>query len=152
ARERPNIRLAFERLLRGGAAEDALRLAIAFARALPWDAHTHEVRGWLADGVEQLGGPATGLRAEGFYWDGRLAASQAGFEEAAARLEAALAATREAGAPAIEAATLAALGRRATLVGDKDAPALCEEALAVARRVGEPALVADALLNLAGSC
>jgi predicted ATPase len=152
ARERPNIRLAFERLLRGGSVEGALRLAIAFARALPWDAHTHEVRGWLADGVARLGGPATALRAAALYWDGQLAISQARFGEAGARLEAALAAARQAGEPAIEAAALSALGRRATLVGSKDAPALCEEALAAARRVGDPASLADALLNLAGSC
>ena len=38
--ERANIRLAFERLLRAGAADEALRVAIAFAEALPWDAHT----------------------------------------------------------------------------------------------------------------
>jgi hypothetical protein len=51
AQERGNIRLAFERLLRGGATEEALRVAIAFARALPWDAHAYEVRGWLAQGL-----------------------------------------------------------------------------------------------------
>jgi predicted ATPase len=152
ARERPNIRLAFERLMRAGSAEGALRLAIAFARALPWDAHTHEVRGWLADGVARLGGPATDLRAAALYWDGQLAISQARFGEAGERLGAALAAAREAGDPTIGAAALAALGRRATLVGSQDAPALCEEALSAARDVGDRALVADALLNLAGSC
>ena len=36
-----------------GAADDALRIAIAFARALPWDAHAHEVRGWLAAGARR---------------------------------------------------------------------------------------------------
>ena len=51
ARERGNLRVAFERLLRAGGAEDALRIAIAFARALPWDAHAHEVRGWLRAGA-----------------------------------------------------------------------------------------------------
>ena len=51
ARERGNLRVAFERLLRFSAAADALRIAIAFARALPWDAHAHEVRGWLASGA-----------------------------------------------------------------------------------------------------
>ncbi len=54
ARERGNLRVAFERFLRAGAAEDALRIAIAFARALPWDAHAHEVRGWLAQALEAL--------------------------------------------------------------------------------------------------
>ena len=47
AMERGNIRLAFEHLLRGGAADDALRVAVAFARALPWDAHVNEVRGYV---------------------------------------------------------------------------------------------------------
>ena len=44
AQERGNIRLAFERLLRAGATDEALRVAIAFMAALPWDAHAHEVR------------------------------------------------------------------------------------------------------------
>src|SRR5829696_5695731 len=76
ARERGNIRLAFERLLQAGAAEEALRVAIAFARALPWDAHAHEVRGWLA---QVLGAPAqlpAERRATGLYWGGMLALSQ----------------------------------------------------------------------------
>ena len=75
AQERGNIRLAFERLLRAGATEEALRVAIAFARALPWDAHAHEVRGWLAQAL------ARSARAYGAprgrpYWDGVLALSQ----------------------------------------------------------------------------
>jgi predicted ATPase/DNA-binding SARP family transcriptional activator len=51
AQERGNIRLAYERLLRHGMADDAVRVAIAFARALPWDAHTDEERGWLAQAL-----------------------------------------------------------------------------------------------------
>ncbi len=63
AQERGNIRLAFERLLRAGAADEALRVAIAFARALPWDAHAHEVRGWLAEGsARRRGRPRRGAR------------------------------------------------------------------------------------------
>ena len=58
ALERGNLRVAFERLLRAGAAEDALRIAIAFARALPWDAHAHEVRGWLAQALAAVGAGA----------------------------------------------------------------------------------------------
>ena len=50
AQERRNIRLAFERLLRAGAVDEALRVAIAL-RAPPWDAHVHEVRGWLAQAL-----------------------------------------------------------------------------------------------------
>ena len=90
AQERGNIRLAFERLLQAGASEEALRVAIAFARALPWDAHAHEVRGWLA---QVLGAalPAE-RRAAGLYWDGTLALSQGLFGDAEARLEEALAA------------------------------------------------------------
>ena len=48
--ERANIRLAYERLVRAGAVDEALRVAIGFAHALPWDAHTQEVRGWLRPG------------------------------------------------------------------------------------------------------
>jgi predicted ATPase/DNA-binding SARP family transcriptional activator len=51
AQERGNIHLAYERLLRDGMADEAVRIAIAFARALPWDAHTDEVRGWLAQAL-----------------------------------------------------------------------------------------------------
>ena len=151
ARERGNIRLAFERLLRAGAADEALRVAIAFARALPWDAHANEVRGWLA---QALGAPVpapAARRATALYWDGSLALSQGRFAYAQARLEAALAAARKASEPAVEAAALAALGRRAVLVAAPDAAEICDEAVNAARRVGDPILVADALLMRAGA-
>jgi predicted ATPase len=152
ALERGNIRLAFEELLRSGAAEDALRVAVAFARALPWDAHTQEVRGWLAQALAALPAQPLPRRAVGLYWDGRLALSQARFDEAEDRLEAARAAAREVGDPEVEAAAMAALGRRAVLVRHPDATALCEAALAAARSVGEPGLIGDALLFLASAC
>ena len=152
AQERGNIRLAFERLLHAGATEEALRVAIAFARALPWDAHAHEVRGWLAQVLGAPAPPAAEQRAIGLYWDGTLALSQGLFDDAQAQLEAALAAAREAREPSVEAAALAALGRRAVLVAAADAPELCDAAVAAARRVGDPILVADALLTLAGAC
>ena len=152
AQERGNIRLAFERLLRAGAAEEALRVAIAFARTLPWDAHAHEVRGWLA---QALGAPVAlpaERRATGLYWDGMLALSQGLFDDAREQLEAALATAREARQPSVEAAVLTALGRRAVLVAATDAEALCEAAVTAAHRVGDPILVADALLTRAGAC
>jgi predicted ATPase/DNA-binding SARP family transcriptional activator len=152
AQERGNIRLAYERLLRESMPDDALRVAIAFARALPWDAHAHEVRGWLAEAVAGLPARQVALRASGRYWDGRLAISQARFAEAQALLEEALAAARELGDPLIEAAALAALGRRAALVGSPDATELCEAALTRARAAGDPILLADALLFRAGAC
>jgi predicted ATPase/DNA-binding SARP family transcriptional activator len=152
AQERGNIRLAFERLLQAGAADDALRVAIAFARALPWDAHAHEVRGWLAQALAAEGELTPERRATGLYWDGVLALSQGLFEDARVQLEAALAAAREAGEPSVEAAALAALGRRAVLVAGPDAEELCRAAVAAARRVGDPILVADALVTQAGAC
>jgi predicted ATPase/DNA-binding SARP family transcriptional activator len=45
AQERGNIRLAYERLLRDGMADDALRVAIAFARAWRTAAGQRDVRG-----------------------------------------------------------------------------------------------------------
>ena len=97
ARERGNLRVAFERLLRAGAAEDALRIAIAFARALPWDAHAHEVRGWLRRrSSSSRPSPARGA-PPALYWDGQLALSQARFAEAEAPLEQALDAARALG-------------------------------------------------------
>jgi predicted ATPase len=152
ALERGNIRLAFERLLRGGEADDALRVAVAFARALPWDSHTHEVRGWLAAALAALGPEPTPRRAIGLYWDGRLAMLQARFAEAETRLEAARAAAREVDEPWIDAAALAALGRRAALVGSPDATELCEAAVDAARRLDDLGLIADALLHLASAC
>jgi predicted ATPase/DNA-binding SARP family transcriptional activator len=152
ALERGNIRLAFERLLGAGKVEEALRVAIAFARALPWDAHIHEVRRWL---VEALSHPAQlppEFRAAGVYWDGVLALSQGLFDDAKTQLEAALAAAREADQPPIEASALAALGRRAVLVADVDAQELCEAAVTAARRLDDPILVAEALVNQAGAC
>ena len=69
AQERRNIRLAFERLLRAGAVDEALRVAMR-SRALPWDAHVHEVRGWLAQALGAAT-PAPALRASALYWDGQ---------------------------------------------------------------------------------
>jgi predicted ATPase/DNA-binding SARP family transcriptional activator len=150
AQELGNIRLAFERLLRAGAADDALRVAIAFARALPWDAHAHEVRGWLA---QALAAPAPAARrATALYWDGQLALSQARFRDAGTQLEAAVATAREAREASVEAAALTALGRRAVVLAAPDAGARCDEAVTAARRVGDPILIADAVLTLAGAC
>jgi predicted ATPase/DNA-binding SARP family transcriptional activator len=147
ALERANIRLAYERLVRAGAVDAALRVAIGFAHALPWDAHTQEVRGWLA-----LGTDTPGLRATALYWDGRLAISQARVAEAEPRLRAALEAAREAGDPHLEAGALIALGRWATLVSSPEAPELRDAALGAARATGDRQLIADALLIAAGVC
>ena len=59
---------------------------------------------------------------------------------------------REAREPSVEAAALAALGRRAVLVDAPDAAALCDAAVTAARSVGDPIVVADALLMEAGAC
>ena len=152
ARERANVRLAFDRLLRAGATDDALRVAIGFAQALPWDAHAHEVRGWLAHALTSSPPPTPTRRASGLYWDGALALAMGLFGNAAEQLTAALTAAREAEDHAIEAAALTRLGRRAILTSAADAAALCESALGVARRVGDPMLIADALLTSAGAC
>jgi predicted ATPase/DNA-binding SARP family transcriptional activator len=152
AQERSNIRLAFERLLRAGEIEGALRVAVAFARALPWDAHAYEVRGWLTQALDAVTALPAGRRATGWYWSGMLALSQGLFGEAKEQLEAALAAAREASDAPVEAAALTALGRRAVLVADDDAVALCDAAMNAARAVGEPMLIADALLASVGAC
>jgi predicted ATPase/DNA-binding SARP family transcriptional activator len=153
AQERGNIRLAFERLLRAGEIEQALRVAVAFARALPWDAHTYEVRGWLMQALDARPGPLPAARrATGLYWSGMLALSQGLFAEAKDQLEAALSAAREAREPSVEAAALTALGRRAVLVADSDAVLVCDAAVAAARGVDDPMLIADALLTSAGAC
>ena len=152
AQERGNIRLAFERLLRGRETEEALRVAIAFARALPWDAHAHEVRGWLGQALAAPQRPSAARRATGLYWSGMLALSQGLFDEARKHLEAARSAAAEIREPSVEAAALAALGRRAVLVDAPEAAALCDASVAAARSVGDPILVADALLMDAGAC
>jgi predicted ATPase/DNA-binding SARP family transcriptional activator len=152
AQERGNIRLAFERLLRAGAADEALRLAIAFARVLPWDAHAQEIRGWLAQALGATAPVATARRASALYWDGQLALRQGRFTYAQTRLEGALQAAREAGEPAVEVASLVALGRRGVLVADEAAAGICDAAVAAARQIGDPILIADALLAQAGAC
>jgi predicted ATPase/DNA-binding SARP family transcriptional activator len=152
AQERGNIRLAFERLLRAGATDEALRVAIGFARALPWDAHAHEVRGWLAQALDGAEPPSAAQRAHGLYWDGVLALSQGFFDDAQAQLEAALATARETREASVEAAAMAALGRRAVLVDAPDAAELCQASVAAARRADDPILLADALLVEAGAC
>jgi predicted ATPase/DNA-binding SARP family transcriptional activator len=152
AQERGNIRLAFERLLRAGEVDEALRLAIAFSRVLPWDAHAQEVRGWIAQALGAETPVSTARRASALYWDGQLALSQGRFTYARARLEAAVQAAREARDPAVETASLSALGRCAVLVADPEAARVCEEAVAAARRIDDPLLMADALLTQAGAC
>jgi predicted ATPase/DNA-binding SARP family transcriptional activator len=152
AQEWGNIRLAHECFLREGRAAEALRVAIAVARALPWDAHTHEVRGWLAEGARALPPGATAQHATALYWDGRLAISQARFADAQSQLQAAFAMARELGESYIQAAALAALGRRAALVGGAEAMVLCEGAVEQAQATGDEILVADAVLFLAGAC
>jgi len=152
ARERGNLRVAFERLLRAGEAEDALRIAIAAASALPWDAHAHEVRGRLKEALERLAPEPSPRRAAALYWDGRLALSQARFAEAKRPLMAALDAARALEDRPLEAAALTALGRRAVLVADPSATALCEEAVGAAQDAGDSSLTADALLACAGAC
>jgi len=152
ARERANVRLAVDRLSRAGATDGALRVAIAFARALPWDAHVHEVRGWLQHALTATPCPTPALRATGLYWDGALALSMGVFGDAAKQLTAALTAAREAEDAATEAAALAALGRGAILTCAANAAVICEAALSAARRVGDPMLIADALLTSAGAC
>jgi predicted ATPase/DNA-binding SARP family transcriptional activator len=152
AQERGNIRLAFERLLHGGAVDEALRVAIAFARVLPWDAHAQEVRGWLAQALGAETPVSTARRASGLYWDGRLALSQGRFTDAQARLEAALQAARDAHQPDVESAALAALGRRAVLVAAEDAVDICDDAVAAASRTSDPILIADAFMSQAGAC
>jgi tetratricopeptide (TPR) repeat protein len=147
-----NIRVARECLARRDRADQALRVAIACARALPWEAHAHEVREWLAEGVSALPPGPTRQRALALYWDGHLAISQARFAEAQPLLEAALATARELGETEAEAAALASLGLRAALLGGPDAMTLCETALERARATGDPTLVADAALSLAGAC
>ncbi|HEY8494559.1 MAG TPA: hypothetical protein VIN04_11745, partial [Myxococcota bacterium] len=151
AAERGNLRVAFERLLRAGAGEDALRIAIAFARALPWDAHAHEVRSWLQLALSKLPPQVTPRRAAALYWDGQLALTQALFAAALASLEQALAAARELADRELEAAALTALCRRAVLTADPSAVALSEAALAAAWAVDGPQAKADAALASAGA-
>ena len=152
AAERGNLRLAFERLRHAGQVAEALRVAVAFAQALPWDAHAHEVRGWLMGGLDALPEHARGLRARALYWDGRLAISQGRFAEAEPRLRAALGAAGEAGEADIEAAVLIALARWATLVASPEGRELSDAAVAAARASGDWSLIAGALLTMAGTC
>ena len=138
--------------MRAGAVEDALRIAIALASALPWDAHAHEVRCRLRDALQRLAPEPTPLRATALYWDGQLALSQARFAEAKRPLTEALEIARALEDLRLEAAALTALGRRAVLIADPTAGPLCEEAVGVAQDAGDPGLTADALLGCAGAC
>ncbi|MBE2318618.1 winged helix-turn-helix domain-containing protein [Solirubrobacter sp. CPCC 204708] len=152
ARERGNLRLAFERSLRAGASEYALRIAIAFARTLPWDAHAHEVRTWLKQALAAYDPGPSVRRAAALYWDGQLAISQGRFAEAEAPLEQALTVAQDLGDAALVARVLTALGRRAALTRSPAAARLCDTAVAIARGLRDPGLLADALLALAGAC
>jgi predicted ATPase/DNA-binding SARP family transcriptional activator len=151
AAERGNLRMAFERLLRAGAGEDALRIAIAFARALPWDAHAHEVRAWLKQARSKLPPRPTPRRAAALYWDGQLALSQARFAAAEAPLTHALSTARAVKDRALETAALTALCRRAVLIADPSAVERGQAAIAVARDLDAPGPLADAVLTAAGA-
>ena len=134
ARERGNLRVAFERLLRAGEAEDALRIAIAFARALPWDAHAHEVRGWLAQALTMVGPePSRAARHGAVLGRGARALPGAlrGRRGAAARRRSTRRGTL--GDPALEAAVLTALGRRAVLTADPSRPGCARPRWPIAR-------------------
>ena len=88
-----------------GASDEALRVAIAFARALPWDAHAHEVRGWLAQALDAPAPPAPERPRRRPVLGRRLALSAGTLRRRPkAQLEAALAVAREAGVPSVEAA------------------------------------------------
>ncbi len=150
--ERANIRLAHETLLGAGHAGEGLRVATAFAEALPWDAHAQEVRAWLADGLDALGDAEPALRAVALLRDGTLAITLGRFAEAAPRLRAAEAAARASGDRRTEAAAAIALARWATLTRADHAEELSTAALAAARATGDDALVADALVGMAGAC
>ena len=152
ARERGNVRVAFERLLGAGAAEDALRIAIAAASALPWDLHAHDVQVRLRDALDRLPSDPSPRRATALFWDGQLALTQARFAEAKRPLTEALETARALDDLRLQAATLTALGRRAVLIADPAAGPLCEEAVGVAQDAGDPGLTADALLACAGAC
>ena len=136
-----------------GEAEDALRIAIAFARALPWDAHAHEVRGWLAQALEAYSARSRARcappRCTG---TAQLALSQARFE--AGRGAARAGARRRAGRSGDAALEAAALDRaRAPRGADRRAGrarACARRRSTLARRVGDPGLLADALLALRG--
>jgi predicted ATPase/DNA-binding SARP family transcriptional activator len=151
ARERGNLKVAYERLLAAGEAEDALRIALAFARTLPWDARVQEVRAWLAQALEAFDPAPSTRRAFALYWDGQLAIAQSRFAEAEEPLENALTVAQDLGKPALVASVLAALGRRAVLIDSPDATGLCEAAVAIARGLAKPGLLGDALLSLAGA-
>ncbi len=151
ALERGNLRVAFERLLAMGDADGALRIAIAFARALPWDAHAHEVRGWFERALAALGPEHTHRRAEALYWDGSLALTQTRFASADAALAEAVELARRLEDAPLEAAALSARGRGAVLTASPEAAALCADAIAKARGVRDPVLIADALLTAAGA-
>ena len=119
----------------------------------PWDAHAHEVRGWLAQALEAIPPEPSPLRAAALYWDGQLALSQARFAAAEEPLSQALDAARALGDRALEAAAwTVARAPRGAHRRSRGARALCEAAVEAARGVGDPGLIADALLASAGAC
>ena len=124
-------------------------MAIAFARALPWDAHAHEV-GLAGPGARR--GAAAERRAAGLSGTARSLCRRdsSGTLKHGSRRR--WRRRTEAGDASVETAVLAALGRRAVLVAAPDAAELCDAAVSSARGAGDPILVADALLTQAGAC
>jgi predicted ATPase len=151
ARERDNVRSAFAFFMGSGDTESALRLAIAFGRALPYDAHVEEVQGWLDAALDASDRERSRLPAAGLYWSGRLAITQGDYPRAADRLDACVALASRLDDAGLKADALTARGLAATMVGDPRARGCCEAALAAARAAGDRRRIAEALCMLAGT-
>ena len=151
ARERDNVRTALGFFMGSGEIEAALRLAIAFARALPYDAHAEDVQGRLAPALDASDPAPYRLRAAGLHWSGRLAISRSDYPHAQARLDACVELVGQLGDASLEADARGARGLAATMVGDPGARGWCEGALAAARAAGDARRIAAALSLLAGA-
>ena len=142
ARERGNLRIAFERLLPlAGPRTRCGSRSPSPARCRGTRTRTRCAPGCTRRSF-QLAPEPSPLRAAALYWDGQLALSQARFAAAEAPLEQALARRGRSGYHA-GGRRLTALGRRAVLIADPGA-ALCAAAVDGARR-RRSRPVADAL-------
>jgi predicted ATPase len=144
-----NFRAALGWALESGEIKLALRMIGSLRRAWAARGYLTETREWLEAALGQANGTSAAVRAKALYGLGRVTLAQGDYDEAAPRLEAAAALSREVGDVEGLVFALADAGWLAAAKGDEErATCLAEEALVEARRADNKMAIAAALHSL----
>jgi tetratricopeptide (TPR) repeat protein len=144
--EHDNFRAALRWAFESGEIELALRMIGSLRRAWAARGYLTETRGWLEEALARANGDSAAVRAKALYGLGRVMLAQGDYDEAAPRLEAAAALSREVADVEGLVFALADAAWIASAKGDADrATRLAEEALVEARRADNKMAIAAAL-------